>query len=145
METNKTTILDDFNKAIKMGEDSYAMVIEKATDEEFKALLQKQSHCYEAFLDRVHEKYQELEKKPLDTPITQKIMGWTGIQMNTLTDSSNAHLSEMLIQGAAMGWIECYKLLNTYPDMDKDLHYLIKEFLELQEKVAEELKIYLRY
>lgn len=144
MKDNRQTILDEFNKAVKMGEDSYAMVIEKATDGEFKSLLQKQSQRYEDFLEKVHHEYERLGQKPADTPITEKIMGWTGIQMNTLTDSSNSHLAEMLIQGANMGVIECTKLLNSDPEMEMGLHHLIDQFITLQNDVTKELKPFMK-
>ncbi|MDD3303986.1 MAG: hypothetical protein PHP54_03620 [Clostridia bacterium] len=144
MENNTMSVLDYFNKAIKMGEDSYALVIEKATDEEFKNLLQSQSKLYEEFLQDVNESYKTIDKKPEDTPLMQKVMGWTSIQMSTLADSSNSHISEMLIQGAIMGIIECSKLLNSYQDIDRDLYHKIEDFSKLQYKVIEELKPFLK-
>lgn len=144
MDKETLQILDDFYKGIKMGEDSYAMVIEKTDDEKFKELLQKQSQKYEEFLNDLHSKYEEINSKPADTPITQKIMGWTGIQMNTLKDSSNSHISEMLIQGAVMGYIECHKLINSNPNMDEELKSKILEFSNLQYEITKELTPYLK-
>lgn len=144
MDKDNLKILNDLNKAIKMGEDSYAVVIEKSNDEKFKKLLKKQSKSYEQFLKSVYKEYKNIKEEPKDTPITQKIMGWTGIQMNTLIDSSNSHISEMLIQGAIMGYIECQKLLNSNPQMDVKLNQKIIEFSDLQCTVIKELTPYLR-
>ena len=47
MDKDNLKILNDLNKAIKMGEDSYAVVIEKSDDEKFKKVLKKQSKAYE--------------------------------------------------------------------------------------------------
>ena len=143
---NKETlkILNQFNKAIKMGEDSYAIVIEKTDDKNFKKILQAQSKEYENFLNYIHIEYENIDKEPADTPITQKVMGWTSIQINTLKDSSNSHISEMLIQGAIMGYIECHKLINSNLDMDDDLKDQILKFSNLQEKVIRELTPFLR-
>ncbi len=144
MDKETLKILDDFNKAIKMGEDSYAVVIEKTDDKDFKKLLQKQSNQYEKFLNYIHKEYKENDEKPADTPITQKIMGWAGIQMNTMKDSSNSHISEMLIQGAIMGYIECNKLINSNLNMNEDLKEKIIKFSDLQRKVIKELTPYLK-
>lgn len=144
MNKESLKILSDLNKAIKMGEDSYAVVIQKADDEKFKKLLKKQSKKYEEFLEDVHEKYEELDKEPKDTPPLQKVMGWTGIQMNTLMDSSNSHISEMLIEGSIMGYIECHKLLNSNPDMEENLSQKITSFCDLQVSIIKELTPYLR-
>ncbi len=144
MDKEKIEILDEFNKAIKMGEDSYALVVEKAEDKDFKKLLKKQSGRYEDFLNFVHKQYEKIDKKPADTPLTQKVMGWAGIQMNTLKDSSNSHISEMLIEGAIMGYIGCHKLLNDKPDMQADLKKEITDFSNLQLTIIEELTPFLR-
>ncbi|MEG0872908.1 MAG: hypothetical protein RSE00_03215 [Clostridia bacterium] len=142
MEDN-IQILDEFNKVIKMGEDSYAMVIEKATDLEFKNLLEEQSNAYEAFLTHLNTIYKELGITPADTKISQKFMGWTGIQMNTLTDTSNSHLSEMLIQGTTMGIISCTKILNTNPNIKSSLKSMIHSFIDLQTRIANQLQPFL--
>ena len=144
MDKETIEILDEFNKAIKMGEDSYGMVIEKANNDEFKKLLKDQSSRYEDFLNFVHKQYEKIDKKPADTPITQKVMGWAGIQMNTLKDSSDSHISEMLIEGAIMGYIGCHKLLNDKPDMEDDLKRRIADFSNLQLTIIEELTSFLR-
>ena len=39
MDKNNLEVLKEFNKAIKMGEDSYSLVIEKVKDESFKKVI----------------------------------------------------------------------------------------------------------
>ena len=144
MDKETLKILDDFNKAIKMGEDSYAVVIEKTEDTKFKKLLEKQSKNYEKFLKHINKEYKKLDKTPADTKMMQKVMGWTGIKMNMLKDSSASHISEMLIQGAIMGYIECHKLLNSNLDISEDLKNEITKFSALQLDVIKELTPYLK-
>lgn len=139
MDKETIKILDEFNKAIKMGEDSYAIVIEKTEDTEFKQILQKQSEKYEEFLNYINKEYENIDRKPADTPIGQKIMGWTGIQMNTLKDNSSSHISEMLIEGSIMGYVKCHKLINSNPDMNQDLRRQIESFCNLQTDIIKEL------
>ena len=138
MNDTDLKILNDFNKAIKMGEDSYAMLIEKTDDSDFKELLQKQSKKYEDFLMENKKLYNNIDKEPKDTPVMQKMMGWTGVQMNIMKDSSNSHIAEMLIQGAIMGYIECNKLLNSNPNMQKELNDRIISFSNLQLEIIKE-------
>ena len=144
MDSETLKILNDFNKAIKMGEDSYAIVIEKTDDEDFKGILQNQSARYEDFMHYINKEYERINEKPADTPIMQKVMGWTSIQMDTLRDSSNSHISEMLIQGAIMGYIECHKLINNNKEMNEDLKNKIMDFSNLQYDVIKELTPFLR-
>ncbi len=144
MNKENLKILDDFYKAIKMGEDSYAIVIEKTDDKKFKNILQNQSNEYEKFLNAINNYYNKEDEKPADTPVTQKVMGWASIQINTLKDNSNSHISQMLIQGAIMGYIECHKLVNSNLYVDEDLKEQILDFANLQINVIKELTPFLR-
>ena len=78
-----------------------------------------------------------------DTPPMQKAMSWMGIQLNTLTDSSNSKLSELLIQGNDMGVVKGTKLLNNYSFMNNEIKNILSDFVRLQEKNIDDLKEYL--
>ena len=73
----------------------------------------------------------------------QKDMSWMGIQMNTLTDTSDSKLSELLIQGNDMGIVKGTKLLNNYSFMNNEIKNILSDFVRLQEKNIDDLKKYL--
>ena len=58
-------------------------------------------------------------------------------------DKSNSNLSELLLNGTNMGIIEGRRLLNQNPDIDKNIHNLLDEFVKMQEDSVEKLKTYL--
>lgn len=70
-------------------------------------------------------------------------MGWTGIQFNTINDTSNSNLSEILIQGYDMGIIKGVKLLNQSPEASKEVKDILDGFIRLQENNIERLKKFL--
>lgn len=72
-----------------------------------------------------------------------EVMAWTGIQMNTMTDKSNSHIADMLIQGTTMGIIEGRKLLNQNPDIDQEVRQVLDTFVKMQENNVEKLKTFL--
>ena len=72
-----------------------------------------------------------------------EVMSWTGIQMNTLTDKSNSHIADMLIQGTTMGIIEGRKLLNQNPNIDEEVRQVLNTFVKMQENNVEKLKTFL--
>lgn len=72
-----------------------------------------------------------------------EVMAWTGIQMNTLTDKSNSHIADMLIQGTTMGIIEGRKLLNQNPNIDQEVRQVLDTFVKMQENNVEKLKTFL--
>jgi hypothetical protein len=72
-----------------------------------------------------------------------KVMTWWGIQMKAMNDKSNSNLSELLLNGTNMGIIEGRRLLNQNPDINKDIHSLLDDFVKMQEDSVEKLKTYL--
>ena len=110
------TILNEIHKGVTMGMASLEQIADKTQDQDLKDDLSFQYNEYQNTLNDVNKKFQEQGEIPDDTPVNTKIMGWTGIQMNTINDTSNSKLSEILIQGYDMGIIKGVKLLNQSPD-----------------------------
>ena len=95
------------------------------------------------YLNDVNKEFQKIGEIPDDTPISQKVMGWTGIQFNTINDTSNSKLSELLIQGYDMGIIKGVKLLNNSPEASKTVKNILNNFISLQEDSINSLKKFL--
>lgn len=136
-------ILQEINKNTKMGMDALTMVTDKAQDNKFIDLLNKQHNEYQNIFDRTQELLVQNKKEIQDTPPMQKVMSWFGIQFNTLNDKSNSQLSELLIQGNSMGIIKGRKLLNNEVFTDDQIKNILSDFVRLQEKNVEDLKKYL--
>lgn len=144
MENNKNIkILDELHKGAKMGMDSIAIVSEKVGDANFKDNLSYQYHEYSDIAEKVNAIYQKYGDIPNHSNITEQAMAWTGIQMNTITDKSNSHIADMLIQGTTMGIIEGRKLLNQNPNMDPEIKQVLDCFVKMQENSVEQLKTFL--
>lgn len=110
------TILNEIHKGVTMGMSSLEEVSKKTEDSNFKDELSSQFTTYQTTLNKVNNAFAEVGEIPDDTPMNEKIMGWTGIHMNTMKDTSNSKLSEILIQGYDMGVIKGFKLLNQSPE-----------------------------
>ena len=136
-------ILNEINKGIKMGMDSISTVSEKVSEPNFKDNLSFQYTQYGDILDSVNEIYKKYGEIPKDDNPMTEVMAWTGIQMNTITDKSNSHIADMLIQGTTMGIIEGRKLLNQNPNVDQEVKQVLNTFVEMQENNVEKLKTFL--
>lgn len=136
-------ILKEINKDAKMGMDSISMVNQKVQDEKFKKLLDEQHNEYQNIFDRTQELLVQENMHMKDVPSMQKVMVWTGIQMNTMNDKSNSKLSELLIQGNDMGVIKGTKLLNESSFTTPEIENILSDFVRLQEKNIDDLKKYL--
>ncbi len=137
------TILNELHKGVTMGMSSLEEVAKKATDSNFKDELTTQFTTYQTTLNKVNNAFAEIGEIPDDTPLNEKIMGWTGIQMNTMKDTSNSKLSELLIQGYDMGVIKGFKLLNQSPEATQSVKDVLNGFIRLQENNINRLKKFL--
>ena len=144
MEKNTNLyVLNEVHKGAKMGMDSISTVSEKVSEPNFKDNLSFQYTQYGDILDSVNEIYKKYGEIPKDDNPMTEVMAWTGIQMNTITDKSNSHIADMLIQGTTMGIIEGRKLLNQNPNVDQEVKQVLNTFVEMQENNVEKLKTFL--
>lgn len=144
MDKNENiSVLDEIHKGAKMGMDSISYVSEKVGDVNFKDNLSYQYNEYSNILDRVNDIYQKYGDIPNDSNIKDKMMIWTGIQMNTMNDKSNSHIADLLIQGTNMGIIEGRKLINHNPNVDTQIRQILDDFVKMQENNVEKLKTFL--
>ena len=68
---------------------------------------------------------------------------WAGLEMETLADRSNAHIAEIVIQGATMGVIEMTKALNSYDGADATARDLASRFVVQQNETIDRQKAFL--
>ena len=137
------TILNEVHKGITMGMASLEVISDKTDDQNFKSDLSYQYNEYQNSLNDVNKKFKENGSIPDDVPINTKVMGWTGIQLNTIKDDSTSKLSEILIQGYDMGVIKGVKLLNQSPDASEPVKNIVNGFISLQENCINRLKKFL--
>lgn len=137
------TILNEIGKATRMGLSSITFVSDKVEDEKMKEDLSTQYADYGKVLDKVNTQFEKYGEIPDEEPMMDKMMTWTGVQMNTLTDKSNSHIAELIIQGNLMGIIESQKLLNHSPEMEKEVKDILNDFINLQNNHIDKLKQYL--
>ena len=136
-------ILDEVHKGLVMGMESISVITSKVGDRNFRDDLNYQYDEYGKVLDRINKKFEETGKTPTDTTPAEKMMGWTSIQMSTISDKSNNKISEILIRGNTMGIIKGRELLNQYPNAEQETKDILNEFIKLQEDNIEKLKTYL--
>ncbi len=144
MENQNLNILDEVNKGATMGMNAISYVNDKATDHDFKKVLDTEYHKYEKISQRVNNLYSNYsDEEPHKTNTMNKIMTWYGIQMNTMIDDTTSKLSELLMQGTNMGIIEGRRLLNQNQDAASDVKNILNDFVVMQEDSVETLKKYL--
>lgn len=142
-ENINLTILNEIGKGVRMGLSSITFVSDKTEDEKIKEDLSTQYAEYGKILDKVNTQFEKYGEIPDEEPIMDKMMTWTGVQMNTMIDKSNSHIAELMIQGNLMGMIEAQKLLNHSPEMEQEIKKILNEFIDLQNNNIAKMKQYL--
>ena len=145
-KNNNVNVLDEINKGTTMGMDAIEYVSEKVGDQQFRDVLDIEYNKYKniaASIDEMYPKY--ATKEPHEPSKMSKMMTWYGIQMNTMSDKSNAKISELLMQGTNMGIIEGRRLLNQNQngEINDEIKKLLNDFVVMQEDSVETLKKYL--
>lgn len=144
MENKNLNILDEVNKGATMGMDAISYVSQKASDEQFKEVLDVEYNKYKKISKQVNNLYSNYsDKEPHETNAMNKMMTWYGIQMKTMVDDTTSKLSELLMQGTNMGIIEGRRLINQNNDAAQDVKNILHEFVTMQEDSVETLKKYL--
>ena len=142
-ENINLTILNEISKAAKMGMESISYVTDKIGDETKKENLSCQYAGYGEIVEKVNKEFDTYGEIPDEAPVKDKMMSWMGVQMNTMTDKSNSHIAEILIQGNTMGVIESRKLINHNPHAEKNVKDILNEFVTFQENNINKMKEFL--
>ena len=82
-------------------------------------------------------------EKEQEVPPMQKAMSWIGVQMNTMSDDSEAKIAAILIQGNNMGVVKGTKLLHEDNELDSTVRSILSDFISLQQQNIDSLKRYL--
>lgn len=142
-EKQEVNVLDELNKGACMGQDAIHFILDKVEDDNLKEELLKQYSAYKEISNKIHELYPEYSHdEPHETNAMNKAMTWYGIEMKTMMDDSTSKIAELLLQGTNMGIIEGRKLLN-HKETDKEIHKLVQQYVNVQEKAVEKLKDFL--
>ena len=78
-----------------------------------------------------------------DTGVLSRMGIWTGVQLNTLQDSSTSHIADMVIKGDTMGITKMTRELNQSQVIDPRVRDLGEELVNTQRRNIETMKKYL--
>ena len=137
-------LLQDVVRNARTGRDAVEQLMKKAESGPMRDELARERDDYAAA-------QREGERALLDAggraeptgPVARAGM-WMGLEMETLADRSDAHIAEIVIQGATMGVIEMTKALNTYDDADDRARSLASRFVVQQNETIDRQKAFLQ-
>lgn len=135
--------LNTIYKTSEMGIVGIDDVIDKASKEDFRNLLNEQKEDYNEILQDAIKLYTAygMEEKELNALVkmNSKVMS----EMKLMTNSSDETIAKMMMEGTNKGIIKINKTMNENPDADEEAIKLAKKLLKIMEHNIEDLKIYL--
>ena len=136
--------LDELNKGASMGKETICYVLDNVKDKKLKKVLENQMKEYEELLKKISKIYPKYNdnKEPHEINSMEKKMAKKGLEMRLFVNDSESKISELFLKGTKMGIIEGRKLLNN-KNIDKKVHSLLDEFVNMQEAYVEKLKEFL--
>ena len=128
----------------RMGEDACDQLLQRAQDEAIRQALMREKQSYAEAVKQAEEKLTQLGVQPQPKGPMARMGLWMGMQMNAMLDRSQAHIADIVIQGATMGVVELTKARNSLPDADADSHGIAAGLITAQQEAIDRLKAFLR-
>ena len=138
-------LLEELYKNIKMGADSIINLMPKVSGGELRDEMTAELNRYEDFAKKIADLLYDEGETPKEENVMTKMMSKVGMAMNTMIDSTDSHIAQMMIEGATMGITENTKLLRQYENKgcsEKALS-LTKDTIKFMEDTVERMKAYL--
>jgi hypothetical protein len=138
-------MLEELIKNLAMGKQSLTNIIPKVKDTKLTDELTSQLDTYARFCDEATGMLNSIGGEAKSENIITKISAKMGIEMNTLMDSTDAHIAQMVIEGATMGITDTIRLVRDYENSNcsEDALSLARRVVSYQEKTVEDMKKYL--
>ena len=112
--TKEAEMLEQLYKNVKMGSDSIVKLLNKVGDGKFKTDLTDQINGYEGFAAKAKARLKEMGAEAKEENVMVKLWSSVGMAMNTLMDSTDSHIAQLVAEGSNMGITDSIKLLRDY-------------------------------
>ncbi len=143
IEQDTVKLLRECDAGVKMGIASIKDVLDNVRSEKMKRLLSDCKTAHEDLGNQVQtllDKYEDDGKDP--NPIA-KSMSWMKTNMKLTMDESDATVADLITDGCNMGVKSLNRYLNQYAAADEVSKDITKRLINLEEKLAIDLRDYL--
>lgn len=138
-----TEMLNFIFQNSQMGVDTIKQLLGIVKDENFKKYLESQFKEYKEIHCAAQKALNENGHDEKGISTFDKIKTYLMINMQTMTDKTPSHISEMLIIGSNMGIIDAIKNLKKYNDAEPSIVKLMEKLLKFEEDNVQQLKQFL--
>lgn len=142
MEEN-VYVINEINKGSTMAMDAIRCILSSCSDNKLKKELEKEFDGYKLISNKANKlfsNYSNLNIK--ENTIISKIIILATTKIKIHKNEDKTKIAEHIIKGTNMGIINIRKLLNS-KNVDENVKKLLDEFINMQEKYLESLKMFL--
>lgn len=133
-------LLQSIIENARTGLDACEQLIKKTDDAAMRDELMTERAEYQGFVQNAERALFAAGGQPhAKSPLSRMGM-WMGVQMDTMTDNSAAHIAEMLIQGATMGVVEMTKDRAEFTSATPETLKLADDFIAKQQQAIDRCK-----
>ena len=143
--TKEAELLENLYKNVKMGSDSIIKLMDKVSGEDFKVALTKQIDGYEKIATRIREHLRDMGVEAKEENVMVKLWSSVGMAMNTLMDSTDSHIAQLVAEGSNMGITDSIKLLRDYENkrVSEEALGFVREVIKFEEHNLEVAKSFI--
>ena len=143
--TKEAEMLESLYKNVKMGSDSIIKLMDKVSGSDFKAALTKQIDGYEKVAERIRKHLTSMGYTAKEENVMVKLWSSVGMAMNTMMDSTDSHLAQLVAEGSNMGITDSIKLLRDYENtsVSEEALGFAREVIKLEEHNLEVAKSFI--
>ena len=143
IEQDTIKLLRECDAGVKMGISSIEDVLDNVKSEKLEKLLtdcKSEHRKLDKEVQKLLDKYKDDGKEPA---IIAKSMSWMKTNMKLAMENSDATVADLMTDGCNMGVKSLNKYLNKYKGADETSKDITKKLINLEEKLAVDIRAFL--
>lgn len=143
MKSDDVRILQEVQKNTKMAMKAIDAISGKIYDDGLAMQTARESLKYAEIYNKATDRLLDSKAPLYKESGFQDVMVRSGVQMNTMLNTSTSHIAELMIQGTNRGLTDMWKAMNHHENAGNISMEIAKELMDFEEKNIERLKQYL--
>ena len=136
-------LLRDVVRTARDGDEGIRLMMEKTKDTAFREALFDEQAQYQTIERDAGRRLVGMGSQAEPESLMARAGMWMGMRMKTFTDTSTAHLANLLIQGNTMGITELTRSRNEHGEADAESAALCDRLIKAQQDAIERAKGFL--
>ena len=143
MNNHTTDLLKECDSGTKTAVNSIKEVMDNISSQSLRELLTDSLNDHEDLGNEIHSVLCELGEKGKEPNPMARVMSWMKINIKMLEKPEDKNIAHLMFDGCSMGVKQLSEYLNKYNEADEKSQRLAKKLIDIEEKLASELKAFL--